>query len=310
MILYVDGNLFQSPAQVLVNTVNTVGVMGKGIALDFKRLFPEMYEQYRMLCEQKQFKIGMLWLYKSSNKWVLNFPTKTHWRYPSKIEYVETGLKKFASSYEDLGIYSIAFPALGCGNGQLDFETQVQPLMESYLRNLPIEIFIYPNISNTDFVEHLEQKEMKQWLRAQPTALPFPEVWDDLVELLRSKSQFQTIARSRMFKACISNEPRGIEVATKKQRFILQYEDLMAFWQQLRTHGFSMRHIAPGLDRRMSYVTAIFADLDYVKPVHVSDSYDKLGNASVIGLQVLPEAFNRDVKRVPEVAQLSLFDID
>jgi len=310
MILYVDGNLFQSPAQVLVNTVNTVGVMGKGIALEFKRLFPEMYEQYRILCEQKQFKIGMLWLYKSSNKWVLNFPTKTHWRYPSKIEYVESGLKKFVSSYEDLGIYSIAFPALGCGNGQLDFETQVQPLMERYLRNLPIEVFIYPTLGKTAFVEHLEQKSMKRWLRAEPTALPFSEVWEDLVELLSNKSQFQTIARNKIFEAHISDDPRGIEISTTNQRLNLQYEDLMAFWQQLRTHGFSTRHIAPGLDRRMSYVTAIFSELSYVKPVHVSDSYDKLSNASVIGLQVLPEAFNRDVHQTPEIAQLSLFDID
>lgn len=77
MILYVEGNLFNSPAQVLVNTVNTVGVMGKGVALEFKRLFPDMYKQYRILCEQESFNIGMLWLYRSPNKWVLNFPTKS-----------------------------------------------------------------------------------------------------------------------------------------------------------------------------------------------------------------------------------------
>lgn len=309
MILYVDGNLFQSPAQVLVNTVNTVGVMGKGIALDFKRLFPEMYEQYRKLCEQKQFKIGTLWLYKSSNKWVLNFPTKTHWRYPSKIEYVELGLRKFVDSYEHLGIYSVAFPALGCGNGQLDFESEVQPLMEKYLRNLPIEIFIYPNLGNANFVEHLEQKEMKQWLRTEPTALPFSEVWEDIVELLKEKPQFQTIARSSLFDARISESPRGIEISTtNKRKLNLQYEDLMAFWQQLRNHGFSMRHIAPGLNKKMSYVTAIFSELRYVRSVHVSDSYDKLNNDSVIGLQVLPEAFN--VYSIPEIKQLSLFDIN
>ena len=143
MILYVKGNLLQSPAQVLVNTVNTVGVMGRGIALEFKRLFPEMYRQYRELCERGQFGIGMLWLYKSPNKWVLNFPTKKHWRNPSRVEYVEAGLRKFVNSYADLGVHSIAFPALGCGNGQLDFETQVKPLMEKYLRQLPIEVFIY-----------------------------------------------------------------------------------------------------------------------------------------------------------------------
>lgn len=145
MILYVKGDLFQSPAQVLVNTVNTVGVMGKGIALEFKRLFPEMYRRYRDLCEQRQIEIGKLWLYKSPNKWVLNFPTKKHWRYPSRVEYIEAGLQKFVESYGNLDIHSIAFPPLGCGNGQLDFETQAKPLMEKYLRQLPIEVFIYTN---------------------------------------------------------------------------------------------------------------------------------------------------------------------
>lgn len=120
MIQYVKGDLFQSPAQVLVNTVNTVGVMGRGIALEFKRLFPDMYQQYRGFCKRGQFEIGMLWLYKSPNKWVLNFPTKQHWRQSSRIECLEAGLQKFSSSYNNLGIHSIAFPALGCGNGQLD----------------------------------------------------------------------------------------------------------------------------------------------------------------------------------------------
>ncbi len=305
MILYVDGNLFQSPAQVLVNTTNTVGVMGKGIALEFKRLFPDMYTGYRELCEQKKFTIGMLWLHKSPNKWVLNFPTKKHWRSPSKIEYVEKGLQKFIESYVNLGIHSIAFPALGCGNGQLDFKTQVQPLMQKYLSNLPIEIFVYPSSGNS-FVEHLEKKKMKQWLRTEPTSLPFIEVWDDLNQLLSEKGEFETVSRGTLFTAGISNDPLGLEIVASKQRFYIQYDDLMAFWQQLRTHGFSMRHIAPGINRQMSYLTAIFADLEYVKPVHVADNYNKLSRATVIGLQVLPSIFSR-ANQKEQVKQLSLF---
>ena len=179
MILYVKGNLFQSPAQTLVNTVNTVGVMGKGVTLEFKRLFPEMYAQYRALCESGQFKVGQLWLYKTPQKWVLNFPTKQHWRAPSRLEYVEAGLKKFVQVYDEMGIHSIAFPPLGCGNGQLDFETQVRPLMEHYLKNLPIDIFIYPD-RKSQFVEHLNVEEMEAWLRSEPASLPFSEVWQDL----------------------------------------------------------------------------------------------------------------------------------
>jgi O-acetyl-ADP-ribose deacetylase (regulator of RNase III) len=306
MILYVKGNLLQSPAQVLVNTVNTVGVMGRGIALEFKRLYPEMFREYRELCEQGKLQIGTLWLYKSPNKWVLNFPTKKHWRSPSHVEYVEAGLRKFVSSYTDLGIHSIAFPALGCGNGQLDFETQVQPLMHKHLRNLPIEIFIYPGRKSA-FIEHLNPEQMKEWLRSEPTSLPFAEVWDDLVQVLSRKQNFKTIARNNPFKAQQSQDPRGIRICAANQTYLVKYETLMDFWQQLRTHGFSMRQIAPGIDRQTSYLISIFAELDYIQPVKVADRYEKFQNAAVTGLQVLPSAFNREPV---EFDQLLLFQLD
>lgn len=291
MILYVEGNLFRSPAQVLVNTVNTVGVMGKGVALEFKRLFPDMYEQYRELCEQGKFDIGMLWLYKGPNKWVLNFPTKKHWRNPSRIEYVEAGLQKFVQSYPQMGIHSIAFPPLGCGNGQLDFETQVQPLMHQYLRNLPIDVFIYPE-KESRFIEHLNQEEMQVWLRAEPISLPFAEVWDDLEQILKRKNQYYTLSQENPFEARVSRKPLGIEVMASTRRYILLYEDLMAFWQQLRDHGFSTRKIAPGIDRVISYLIPIFQELEYVVPVHINESFGS-DSPKKIGLQILPSAFTR-----------------
>ena len=143
MITYVVGDLFTSPAKVLVNTVNTVGVMGKGIAKDFKRIYPEMFEQYQYFCEQGLFNVGQLWLYKTPHKWILNFPTKKHWRGKSKIDYIEDGLRKFVDTYDEKGIESISFPMLGCGHGGLVWEKEVQPLMENYLADLPINIFIH-----------------------------------------------------------------------------------------------------------------------------------------------------------------------
>ncbi len=130
MITYIDGDLFRSPAQVLVNTVNVVGVMGKGVAKEFKRLYPEMFRQYRQLCDQHKFTIGQLFLYKTPHKWVLNFPTKKDWRNPSRPEYIEEGLKKLVSIYADVGIHSIAMPLLGCGNGELDWQNTVRPRPE------------------------------------------------------------------------------------------------------------------------------------------------------------------------------------
>jgi len=143
MITYVNGNLFDSEAQVLVNAVNTVGVMGKGIAKAFKDRYPEMFRQYRDLCKQERFDVGMLWIYKSPDKWILNFPTKKHWRSKSKLEYVESGLQKFVEIYESENIESVAFPQLGCGLGGLNWETEVQPLMENYLSDLPTDIYIH-----------------------------------------------------------------------------------------------------------------------------------------------------------------------
>ena len=306
MIMYVSGNLFQSPAQVLVNTVNTVGVMGKGVAYEFKRLYPDMFVRYRGLCEKGQFAIGNLWLYRTPNKWILNFPTKKHWRNPSRLEYVTAGLDTFARNYVEMGVQSIAFPPLGCGNGQLDFESQVQPEMERFLRNLPIEVFIYPTRDEPFVPEHENPEAMREWLRSEPTSLPFSEVWEDLAELLRRRSTHETMTRGNPFTVRINSDPPGLTVsAAGGNRYRITYDTLMAFWQQLRTHGFSMRRIAPGIDRQMSYLIPIFSQLPYVKPVKVADRYDRLGRGSVTGLQVLPFAFNR----AREHPQLSLFEL-
>ena len=142
-IKYVKDNLFESEAMVLVNTVNTVGVMGKGIAKEFKRLYPKMFEEYQRKCANGSLDIGKPWLCKTSPKWILNFPTKKHWRNKSKVKDIEAGLKEFENICKSEGIESVSFPMLGCGNGGLDWEKQVKPLMEKYLAPLPIEIYIH-----------------------------------------------------------------------------------------------------------------------------------------------------------------------
>lgn len=112
------GNIFASQSQTLVNTVNCDGVMGAGIALEFKLRLPEMFDRYAEHCRARRINIGSLWLYKPpaesrEQRWALNFPTKRHWKYPSKVEYLEAGLEKFLESYQQKGIQSIAFPCWG-----------------------------------------------------------------------------------------------------------------------------------------------------------------------------------------------------
>jgi O-acetyl-ADP-ribose deacetylase (regulator of RNase III) len=145
MIIYKQGNLFDSNSQTIVNTVNCVGIMGKGIALTFKNKYPNMFKTYKDICDKKLLTPGKLFLYKKETPWILNFPTKDHWRNPSKIEYIEEGLIKFVNTYKEKGITSIAFPLLGCANGGLNWDSQVKPIMEQYLSGLDItiEIWIY-----------------------------------------------------------------------------------------------------------------------------------------------------------------------
>lgn len=145
MIQYIEGDIFCSPAQTIVNTVNTVGVMGKGVALEFKLRYPEMFRNYRNACEKGLFKMGSLMLQYEADHWILLFPTKENWRNPSKLDYIEKGLIKFVDTYAEKNITSIAFPKLGCGNGGLEWKN-VKQLMEKYLSPLPIDIYIYLGI--------------------------------------------------------------------------------------------------------------------------------------------------------------------
>ena len=146
MIRFLRGNLFDSDAEALVNTVNTHGVMGKGIALEFKKRFPANYEFYRQACEQGQVQIGKMLVFPTQSlqpQYIINFPTKQHWRGRSKLEYIQRGLQDLVCVVQQQGIRSIALPSLGCGHGGLRWE-QVKPLIEQAFASLPdVEVQVY-----------------------------------------------------------------------------------------------------------------------------------------------------------------------
>lgn len=115
-------NLFVQQVEALVNPVNCVGKMGKGVALEFKQKYPENYEQYKRACNQGQVLIRRMLVVETGleiPKYIINFPTKIHWRSPSQLEYIEQGLDDLVRKIEEYKITSIAIPALGCGNGNL-----------------------------------------------------------------------------------------------------------------------------------------------------------------------------------------------
>lgn len=142
MIEIKKGNIFATEAQTIVNTVNCVGVMGAGIAYEFRLRYPQMYKRYVEICKAKQLQIGTLWIYKTDTKWVLNFPTKYDWKFESKVEYLEKGLQKFVDTYKEKGIESIAFPILGASNGGIPELTSLE-IMQNFLSRCDIKIEIY-----------------------------------------------------------------------------------------------------------------------------------------------------------------------
>ncbi len=155
MLIYRRTSILESTAQTLVNTVNCVGVMGKGLAKAFRARDPAMYEAYKGICERKLLEPGKLWLWQGSNGWVLNFPTKQHWRNPSRMEWIEAGLKKFVAEHVARGITEISFPRLGCGNGNLNWD-DVRPLMEHYLGKVGITVYIHDHTVDIGLPEHLD----------------------------------------------------------------------------------------------------------------------------------------------------------
>jgi len=137
------GNLFEAEAQTLVNTVNCVGVMGAGIALEFKVRFPEMFEDYVERCKKGEVKLGRPYYYpRLYPPSILNFPTKDHWRSVSRLEDIVKGLEYLEKHYEEWGILSLAVPPLGCGQGQLEWRV-VGPTLYRHLSrlNIPIELY-------------------------------------------------------------------------------------------------------------------------------------------------------------------------
>jgi len=171
MLIYrYDEDMFNSNAMALVNTINCMGVMGVGVAKKFKQKYPEMFMDYVKKCTAKEVTIGKLYLYPiSSDRLIINFPTKNHWRYRSRIKYIEAGLKDFINHYKDWKITSIAFPQLGCGNGGLKW-SEVKPLMEKYLGNLDIDVEIYVDQKReysrelTEKVKMLNSQQIKKLL--------------------------------------------------------------------------------------------------------------------------------------------------
>lgn len=241
MLIYRRTSIFESPAQTLVNTVNCVGVMGKGLAHAFKEREPEMFKAYKLICDQKALVPGKLWLWRGRGSWILNFPTKVHWRNPSKLEWIEQGLAKFVSDYPEQGITEISFSQLGCGNGNLEWD-DVRPMMEHYLSKVNIPVYIHDFTVDVGLPEHLE-----------PIAAALKEndndgnSFDGFMALIGhalnvSGGQLATLGSQNPFAAHMRDNG-GLAIETSSATCLFEEDDLRGVWLDLQ-NGLVTRHKA------------------------------------------------------------------
>lgn len=147
MIKITHGDILSANTDAIVNTVNCVGVMGKGLALQFKKAYPDNYETYKLACEHKAIRTGKMFTFmrksQSNPKYIINFPTKQHWRDPSKIEFIDDGLIDLVRVVPYLSIKSIAIPPLGCGLGGLEWSVVLPKIKEAMMSLNDVDILIY-----------------------------------------------------------------------------------------------------------------------------------------------------------------------
>ncbi len=190
MIKYITGDILESSADALINTVNTVGVMGKGIALQFKNAFHSNYKAYIEACRRNEIEIGKVFIYKDSNlntgsKYIINFPTKKDWRKPSEYSFIDSGLDDLVRVLKEYKIKSVAMPPLGAGNGGLEWE-KVKKIIEKKLSNLDVEIVVY------EPTQHIKEQLKKERVKLTDARALLLYVLYDLVKNGEYVSEFSS----------------------------------------------------------------------------------------------------------------------
>lgn len=273
MLQFLQSSILESQAQTVVNTVNTVGVMGKGLAHAYREKYPAMFKVYKELCDKKQFSVGQLWLWRGTHQWVLNFPTKQHWRYPSKMEYIESGLIKFVNNYESRGIREISFPRLGCGNGGLDWK-DVKPLMEKYLEHLQIPIYIH------DYEVDIGAPEHKIAFMGRPYRRSFDALQEDLRTIcLETEGLFKTINKKSHFKVEFNeDESLSFTDLSGTLKAIISVDELYEAWTMLINGPVGESRLIGEARNASDYLLGLLASLPYARAIQLTN---KDGNKTI-----------------------------
>lgn len=299
MIVYVVEELYQSPAKVLVNPINTVGVMGSGIAFDFKRFFPEMFDEYQVLCQQDRLNVGQLLLYKTAHKWILNFPEKGHYRANVHPEHIAEGLKKFVATHAEQGITSASFPMFGADDDKLDWENEVRPILEAYLNPLPILVYVHIDETENPFnADRRNIRAVRSWLTGQPRHVSFDKFWRDIRTIVQDKPNLKLIdSTMERFVVGIAtgknNKGRNVVIRSEKdpRPIFLSHSSMIDLWNYVIRTGYVLPQNLPGgLDVHARYIFSLLSQLDYVHPVHLWT----VGAERGIGLHYIPPLDRKD----------------
>ena len=218
MLKYFEGTVFNAGTEAIVNTVNCMGVMGAGIALEFKLRYPNMFKEYEEQCKIRLVKVGKLTYHKEDGYHIINFPTKGHFKYPSKIEWIRDGLIDFTKTYSQHDFKTIAFPKLGTHNGGLPWD-DVEKLMLNHLQKLNIEVIIC-----------LDETEEPQGIEADMVNY-FNNNFQELSNKIKlSKNQITNIEKTTPIKRFWHlSQIQGISIKT--------YQDLFDFCKQSHNHN-------------------------------------------------------------------------
>lgn len=212
-----EGDLLKSNMHALVNTVNTVGIMGKGVALAFKKRYPDMYRDYVERCSRGEVRLGEPYVYRASDHVIVNFPTKQHWRSVSRLSDIEAGLDYLEGHYKEWQIKSLAVPPLGCGNGQLEWRV-VGPILLRHLKRLDIPVELYAPHGSTllgeiqlDLLDQADPQDSEQQWRLEPWLVAIAETVRRLESLRYHWPVGRVMLQKLVYFATVAGLPTGLE---------------------------------------------------------------------------------------------------
>lgn len=268
----IKGDLFESKAQTLVNTVNCVGVMGKGLALEFKRRYPGMYQDYAKRCKREQVKLGEPYIFRGLElPQILNFPTKGHWRSVSRLEDIIRGLEHLERHYREWSITSLAVPSLGCQQGQLDWRA-VLPLLYRHLGclKIPVELYVPAEVSREEALTALGLAVRTQPVKTSPSERLKP-AWVALatiLDLIEHEPYHHPVGRIRFQKIAYFATELGLPTGLNYRR-----SSYGPFAAELK--GILTRLVNNGLIREeqkgMMFVVKVGPAFQDVRPIYDKD---------------------------------------